>query len=221
MVGETDQLLARRITGETTIQRVLDAAGLTDCEHVIDYGGGRGVWVWNARRATVYDPIAAELAPGRDQAEHEGRPIHFTDRLDNIDQADGMLLIAAQQYMTDEQLHDFFTFAAEHLVPGGRLLATVASPLLAVQFMTSRVRYDGPRAIPLWGAHATLGAVRRVGWPPGRGYCLRRREFVRIAEQHDLRYVADLGVGVDRDYWRMVGDPRRWRGYHWVVLERE
>ena len=221
-----DPLLRRGVEDQPTMRKIMDAAGLLGCEHVIDYGGGRGTWVWTMPKATVYDPFPDELAPGREFADAQGLDITFTDDLSVIEPGDGMLLIAAQQYMNDRGLHDFFAFAHDHLVPGGRLLATVASPMLVVDWLVNRTRvpYDGWAYQAVWVAHAALGTVRRIGHRDNRRtvYCVRPKEFIRAAAEHGLRHRRTLPHALDSEYWAMVGErhiPRH--GYAWLVFERE
>lgn len=222
---ENDPLSVRGIEGRATMDKIMGAAGLLDCEHVIDYGGGRGSWVWTMPKATVYDPISTELAPGREVAQANGLPTTFTDDLGSIEPGDGMLLIAAQQYMNGKGMHDFLAFAHDHLVPGGRLLATGASPLLVLDWLVhgTRLKYDGLAHQAVWVAHAALGAVRRVGHRDGRSiYCIRPGELIRVAKAHGLRHERTLPRALDAEYWQMVGAERIPRhGYDWLVFVRE
>jgi hypothetical protein len=203
----------------------MDEAGLLGSRHIIDYGGGRGVWVWTMPRATVYDPFPEELAAGESIAALNGLPVTYTSDLAEVERGDGMLLIAAQQYMNDRGLHDFFAFAYDRLTPGGRLLATVAQPSLVVDWLVhgTRVKYDGLAFQAVWLAHAALGAMRRIGHRDGRTvYCVRAKEFIRAAASHGLRHVQTLPAALDGEYWKMVGAERiPRRGYGWLVFARE
>lgn len=207
----TDATLERDLAGRETIQRLLDAARITG-ERVIDYGGGRGVWSQGFPTSTVFEPYEEEWGP--EQPDRE-----YTASTEGIEPADAILLIAVQQYLSDQDLAAFFTFTREHLQPGGRLLATVASARLTAGWTFSRIQYDGWKALAWWPAQTVWAMLRPVGRL--RGYALRRGAFVRLAEQHGLRLVNELPRELDQAYWQMCGAPVSGRGYHWLVLEVE
>lgn len=213
--GGIDPVLDRDIAGRETIRHILRVAGFADCQHVIDFGGGRGVWSREFPRSTVYDPYRAEWGtPTETQT--------FTDRLDSIPVADGILLIGAQQMLSDRETHEWFDFAYTHLTAGGRLLVTVPSPLLLAEWVLTgrRVRADGLTFQARWAGLAAYGAVRRIGYSDRHFYCVRKSAYVKAAERHGLLLANVLPGSIDRQYWTMIDRALRGRGYHWLLFER-
>lgn len=216
-----DPLLARGIREQPAIRRILQTAGILDLEHVVDYGGGNGSWTWPLKNAVVYDPDEKELAPGAAYAKENALPVTYTKDRDTIGRADGILLIGVQQLLTDAELRDFFQWAHDHLDPGGRMLCTVSSPLMVLEWLLrmERRRADGTVGqFVIWGPHAARGLYRRIGWDDDRTYCIRGATFLNAAEQHGFRLKEKLPHRVDTEYRRMVGARNRGKFFNWLVL---
>jgi hypothetical protein len=202
-----DATLDRDLAGRETMDRILEAAGLERCHHVIDYGGGRGgVWSHRFPRATVYDPSPAEWGPPRDG-------LTFTDTFEGIPSADGIILIGTQQLLSHAPTVEFLEFAREHLEPGGRLLVTVPSIWMVLEWLARGLRpaYE----YPVWLWH--LANSMRPGYTGA--YCTRPRAFTRLAREHGLRHIASLSRDIDREYQRMVGCVNTGRWYYWPIFE--
>lgn len=199
-----DITLQRDLAGRDTMQRILDAAGMTGCEHVIDYGGGRGVWSQSFPRSTVYDPWPEEWGEPTERQ-------RFTDDLESIDQADGILLVGTQQLLSHQETLAFLDFARQHIEPGGRVLVSLPSVRMVTEWLVRGVQ---PRN-PLWLAQPVL--AMRPGWTGA--YCTRLRAFTRHAERYGF-HVTVLPRSVDDDYKDMIGTVSTGRWYHWLVLER-
>lgn len=208
MATETDQTLQRDIAGREAIERILHAAALEGCEHVIDYGGGRGVWSYGFQTATVYDPFPTEWGPPR-------QGVTFTDSLKGIASADGIIFIGTQQYLSHAQTVEFLDFAREHLEPGGRVLVTIPSVWMVIEWLLRRVRPWHEYPILFWH----LANCLRPGYTGA--YPTRWPVFVRLARKHGLTHTATLSRDIDREYQRMVGCVNTGRWYHWLVFERK
>lgn len=166
------------------------------------------MWSHGFRTATVYDPFPDQWGPAR-----EG--LIFTNTLEDIAPADGIVLIGTQQLLSHQQTIEFFDFARQHLEPGGRVLATIPSIWMVLEWLARGLRpaYE----YPIWLWH--LGNSLRAGYTGA--YCTRLRAFITLAREHGLRHIATLSRDIDREYQRMVGCVNTGRWYYWPVFERE
>lgn len=165
------------------------------------------MWSRAFPRSTVYDPFPAEWGDPTDSQ-------IFTDTLEGIDQADGILLIGCQQLLSHRETTAFFRFAAAQLEPGGRLLVTVPSFTMIVEWLVRRER--AWREYPVWLYHLARGLQPGyAGSYPSRWQTIRR-----LGEQEGLSHVATLSRTIDREYERMIGGHSTRRWYHWLVFQK-
>jgi hypothetical protein len=216
--------------GQAIIASMLAAVGLDRCEHVVDYGGRLGGWVWALPRATVIEVDEEVIAAGRLLAEERGYPLAFVRPGERVEAFDGMLCLIVTQLMTGREIRRALSLA-QRLPPGGRALVTAARPALIAEWLLrlQRIRIDNAGA-PLWRRLATqrywLRYLMRSAWRRRLGddeypYCLRRSELTSLARDHGF-LVTDVSSLPAARAWERLIEARQswWRHYTWLVLEQ-
>jgi len=228
----------RKLIGE-----LLDACGFRGLDHVIDYGCGRGRWIWPlVERCKIVTGVDCEqsyldtIATIAKMNDEKVQLINAMDLRSVADRSiDGIISISTLPIVRDGDLwHDFFEQAARVLRPGGRILFNTFSPAMTRHKMTS---LEGLRYIQSNGWRFALD--RQLGWIilwllSSRGSIERggRRHYATQAHAVE-RLFESKGFQIEYDPARLMrttnvgllpgypNDPRVPEYHWWCVRKKE
>jgi cyclopropane fatty-acyl-phospholipid synthase-like methyltransferase len=162
--AEFDDRPERELIGE-----LLDVCGFDGLNHVVDYGCGRGRWIWplcaRCQHVTGVDCEQSYLDTIAQIAAANGldtvQVINAPDlRAIPDSSVDGIISIGTLPVVRQGDLwHDFFEQAARALRPGGRILFNTFAPELVMDQLTS---FEGLRYIRSHGVWFAID--RQIGW---------------------------------------------------------